>query len=159
MNWKELFRPKRFTIILFLIPSLYYSMLILRLFHPLNGILIYAFILLAAIISYLISVALNYFDKLFKPTVSKIILTLILILIFPVPHWTGVLCERCDEEPCPPCPAVSYSPASINLLEHRGNIYLDLRTNISVNLLFFALPVSYLISCLLVCTYKRFKKT
>jgi hypothetical protein len=105
-----------------------------------------------------------------KPSKSKIILTLILLLIFPLPYWNGTLCERCDVEPCPSCPDTNSGPALIgwwltwgdSFSGHAGligwhNQAINVLSGILLGLLIIGLPISYFLSCLIIFTYNRFR--
>lgn len=111
--------------------------------------------------------------EFFKPTKGKIILTIIFILIFPLPYWNGILCERCLDEPCPPCPDTNFSPSLIGWyftwggagfyrdtrLASTFNPAIDVLSEILITLLIIGLPISYLCSCSIVFVYKKIKKT
>lgn len=106
-----------------------------------------------------------------KPDWRKILITLILILIFPLPYWNGILCEQCFSEPCPPCPDTNFDSALIGwyftwqgaFSGHSArvgfnNVALGVLQGIIIQLVIIGLPISYLISCLIVWVYERVKK-
>jgi len=106
-----------------------------------------------------------------KPDWRKIVLTLIIILIFPLPYWNGTLCEQCWEEPCPPCPDTNFGPALIGwYLTWKDSFYgharvigwhnqaLNVLQGILIQLLIIGLPISYLLSCLIIWIYDKRKK-
>ena len=113
---------------------------------------------------------MNWKDFL-KPTKVKIILTIISILIFPLPFWNGTLCEQCINEPCPPCPDTNFGPALIGWWLEWGDSFqgyqkligwhnqaINVLEGLILELLIIGLPVSYLLSCLIIFTYDKFKR-
>lgn len=106
-----------------------------------------------------------------RPTKNKIILTIVLILIFPLSYWNGTLCERCLDGSCPPCPDTNFGPALIGWwFTWRGSFYghskligshnlaIGVLKGILIKVLIIGLPISYLISCLIVNFYDKFKR-
>ncbi|MFH8080414.1 MAG: hypothetical protein QXO84_00840 [Candidatus Aenigmatarchaeota archaeon] len=104
----------------------------------------------------------------FKLEKNKIILTLVILLIFPLPYWNGILCERCEKEPCPKCPDTNFGPALLGWwFTWKGSFYghskiignyhlaLNVLEKILLQLLIIGLPVSYLISCFIFWFFKN----
>ncbi len=109
--------------------------------------------------------------KFLKPDWRKIVITIIFILIFPLPYWNGTFCEQCWEEPCPPCPDTNFNPALIGwYFTWRGSFYgsrriigwhnqaLNVLEGILMKLLIIGLPISYFFSCLMAWVYDKVKK-
>ena len=109
--------------------------------------------------------------KFLKPDWRRIVLTLIIILIFPLPYWNGTLCEQCLEEPCSPCPDTNFDPALIGwYFTWRSSFYghgrvigwhnqaLNVLEGILMKLLIIGLPISYLLSCLIIWVYDKYRK-
>jgi hypothetical protein len=98
------------------------------------------------------------------PEWRKIVLTIIFILVFPLQYWNGILCEMCtpEIEPCS-CSSFNFGPAIIGwYFAWKGNIggsyAMDVLQGIVIQLLLIGLPISYLLSCLIVWVYDKVKK-
>jgi hypothetical protein len=104
-----------------------------------------------------------------RPSKEKIILTILLLLIFPGCYWNGILCERCDMEPCF-CPNTDCGPALIGWYITWGNSFsgnsvtigwnnvaMDVLGQIITGLLIVGLPISYLLSCLIIFIYNKYR--
>jgi len=97
-----------------------------------------------------------------KPDWRKIVITLFFILIFPLQYWNGILCEMCvPPQPCS-CSPFNFGPAIIGWYftwedNIGGSFAMDVLQGILIQLLLIGLPISYLLSCLIIWIYDKYK--
>ncbi len=100
----------------------------------------------------------------FKPTRGKIILTIIFLLIFPLPYSSGMHCVD------PECgvPLTYFKPALVGWFfdwfivagpsySGMGESTIGILFQILLLLLIVGLPTSYLLSCLIITIYREFR--
>ena len=101
--------------------------------------------------------------EFFKPTTSKIVLTLLLLLVFPLTYHNGTICEQCiPQEECPTCNSLEYGPAVYGWWTHWGGdnneaSYAVLQ-KVVLGLIYYGIPLSYLISCFALLGYKKIRE-
>ena len=101
--------------------------------------------------------------EFFKPTIWKIIITLIIFLLIPVNMWNGVLPERCLPEDinCTPMKVWFCKPLILQTenIEYNKTLYIS-KFSQGLNIIIYLsiqLIISYLISCIIILLCNKIK--